>query len=326
MPDATPSCRPNGLGTLNNVFDDEQFIALLHYLNISELILISRCSRALFVFAHEEEFYKAAVLDQTRGHFAYQGSWRLTYIYQYTLDKHGLNTAEQVVKHQLCLQLPLINGFYSDTLFASYYCSSLDLRQFDGDENVDRIDITDYDEARLLRDYLIPNRPVVMTGVVNKWKAAQWNENSLEQEFGSVSFKVGAYEMTMKEYLQYSRSTLDEAPLYLFDSGYIEKCPSMESQFEPPVFARSDLFQMLEDIPAFDGYNDGCEDRDTPGAQGGNMTSTSARASTDRAEPSSTFGSMRPAFRWILIGPPRSGSTFHKVSIIIYSSQSFCPS
>lgn len=28
----------------------------------------------------------------------------------------------------------------------------------------------------------------------------------------------------------------------------------------------------------------------------------------------SKYGSMRPAYRWILIGPARSGSTFHKVS------------
>jgi len=97
--------------------------------------------------------------------------------------------------------------------------------------------------------------------------------------------------MPLREYFRYMRSVRsDESPLYLFDSRFGEKVPALLNQYEVPEYFRNDLFTLLE-----------------------NKEEEAARVSDDPAAAAAAAkASVRPAFRWILVGPARSGSTWHK--------------
>ncbi|KAI0234134.1 hypothetical protein L0F63_000412 [Massospora cicadina] len=137
-----------------------------------------------------------------------------------------------------------------------------------GKENIERrsnLSLEDF-----INEYEIPNKPVIITDAINGWEAYRfWTEEKLVELYGNVKFRAEAIDIQLKRYFDYSHQTLDESPVYLFDKGFGDKCPSMLSDFDVPIYFRDDLFQLL-----------------------GN----------DR----------RPDYRWLIIGPARSGSTFHK--------------
>ena len=77
--------------------------------------------------------------------------------------------------------------------------------------------------------------------------------------------------MTMGDYISYMRSQSDEMPLYIFDSKFAKKCPSLLQDYNAHTsfpWLRHDLFEPL-------GV------------------------------------SHRPDFRWLVIGPARTGAPFH---------------
>ena len=349
---SSPSCQPSGLGLLHSVLSESTLLHVLSYLSPYELLGLSRVSQTLYVYCHEEELYRTAVLATHGGDFRFAGSWRETWVWEELRmtyeqqrdenkaehdDDSSLDIAAQARQHATdTLQAirrfapPLIRGFYSDALFQSFYCSAVDLSHFNNADNIQRVSLSELTPATYLTRFAIPNIPFILTDVVRTWPAAQWTTDSLEREYADKPFKVGAYEMSMADYMQYCRLSKDESPLYLFDSGFGDKYPRLAEEYTVPWCFNDDLFQLLADMEAREGYNDGCEDRDTPGAH---MHRERPRRSTrdmrkekeecKEAEPSSgeggmgssnkKFGSMRPAYRWILIGPARSGSTFHKV-------------
>ena len=341
---ASPSCQPAGLGVLHSVLNDSLLLHVLSFLSPSDLLLhASPCSQALYVYCREEELYRAAVLSAHGGDFRFDGSWRETWIseelrtrYEQQQDDgaalHAQQRASEWLQKLRSVSRPRIRGFYSDTLFQSFYCSAVDLRRFNNPDNIQRVALADLTPHSYLTRFAVPNLPFIITGAVQQWPAAQWTTEWLEREYGDEPFKVGAYVMSMRDYMRYCRQSTDESPLYLFDSGFGDKYPRLAAEYEVPWCFRDDLFELLAEMPAKEGYNDGCEDRETPGAHMHNRTRAQRRskaaveetkeeckeaeadAESGDGASTGTFGSMRPAYRWILIGPTRSGSTFHKVT------------
>ena len=313
------SCIPPGLGSLLPAFPEPAFLLLLHHFTPSDLCRLSAVSKAFYVYCHEDDYYKQHTLSTYGGSFVFHHSWRLTSVYMHVRARRGQAVAEQLVKAMVGQRPPSITGFYSDLLFQSFYCSAVELERFSNADNIERVHIDDLSTDRFLRHYAVPNRPFIITGLLDRWAASRWTAASLAQRYPTAPFKCGAYAMRLPGYLRYAEQSHDESPLYLFDSAFGEKHPELAAEYEPPVCFKEDLLALLSDLPAPDGYNDDCEDRETPAAH---MTAGGGRAGRMTVEDDekkeapreSGFGSMRPAYRWILLGPARSGSTFHKVS------------
>jgi hypothetical protein len=61
-----------------------------------------------------------------------------------------------------------VQGFYSDLLFHTWQCTAVNIKQWDnGHETIDRKNNLSYEE--FAKEYLEPNKPVVVTDVIDKW-------------------------------------------------------------------------------------------------------------------------------------------------------------
>jgi hypothetical protein len=117
-------------------------------------------------------------------------------------------------------------------------------------------------------------QPFILTECIKDWPVLkQWTINSLLEDFAKVEFRAEAVDWTFATYCRYMSKNQDESPLYLFDRGFAEK--------------------MKLEIGA------------TPNA-------AYWRPSCFGPDLFELLGDERPAHRWLIIGPKRSGSTFHK--------------
>jgi len=278
--------RDTGLGLLA-MWSDEMVHDFLFRLEARDLVALQSVSKALYVFAGHEELWRDLTVRRFAGDFWFQGTWRRTFAHsakahQRRLDMRsdglqggdgggGENEGEDVVRDAATVEGIRVKGFYSDFLFQSWYCSS---RRIDPGwlqvDNIERRSGLSVEE--FIRQYEEPNRPVVLTDVVNQWPAFKlWTKEYLLENFGEVTFRAEAVDITLGRYLRYANTTTDEGPIYLFDRFFCDHAPKMRDQFEVPPYFREDLFSVV-------GPN----------------------------------GSERPDYRWLIMGPARSGSTFHK--------------
>ncbi|CAN6603045.1 hypothetical protein TRVA0_002S02080 [Trichomonascus vanleenenianus] len=101
---------------------------------------------------------------------------------------------------------------------------------------------------------------------------ADWTLDSLLKRFGDVSFRQEYMDWKLKVYAEYMQHNVDESPLYLFDCGSTVTGEELSKEYEVPL---SQLFGPEKDFFEL-------------------------------------LGDSRPDHRWLIIGPDRSGSTFHK--------------
>lgn len=319
--DGGRSIRTSGLGLLGAGFTDEALLDFLKsFLTAPDLLAAQQCSRALYIFANEEEIWRHHTLERWGGDFAFLQDWKNTFANMQR--KENLRRKQQQVAASTAaassasttaaaaapllstdkslpdfplLPTPLrFKGLYSDFLFQSFYCSHIDLLSSYGDakkiatasaplDTIPRIHVRDLTPERFRTEFGVPNRPLIIQGLMDDWPCFksgpnQWTQENWLAKFGSQPFKVGRYVMTLQSYFRYmNQIASDESPLYLFDSRFGEKVPEMLEQYSVPEYFRSDLFNLIPD-----------EEKAPNGER------------------------IRPAFRWILVGPERSGSTFHK--------------
>lgn len=96
------------------------------------------------------------------------------------------------------------------------------------------------------QEYEIPNIPVILSGVADKWKAHElWNRTFFEESFKETKVIVGNYEMKFKDYIQYCDNQEDEMPLYLFDKTIFDKVSALQGHFTIPEVFNEDLFSDL---------------------------------------------------------------------------------
>ena len=108
---------------------------------------------------------------------------------------------------------------------------------------------------------------------MKKWPIQQkWCQDSLLEQYGDVIFRAEAVDWPLKTYIKYMNNTADESPLYLFDRSFVEKMNLKVGQSNEAYWPPECFGEDFFEL----------------------------------------LGDQRPDHRWLIIGPERSGSTFHK--------------
>lgn len=118
------------------------------------------------------------------------------------------------------------------------------------------------------------DKPFILTEPVREWPVYQrWSTDVLLEKFGAVKFRAEAVDWPLRTYVDYMNDNCDESPLYLFDRAFVEKMNLAVGRDEKGGYWIPECFG--EDLFAI-------------------------------------LGEQRPDSRWLIVGPERSGSTFHK--------------
>ena len=171
-------------------------------------------------------------------------------------------------------ELPLIDCcLCSDALYRPFFCSQIILSPF-----ASRIKLSNRIPrlANLSPQHFSTSwsdSPFILTEPVKKWPVFdKWCQEVLLDEYGEVEFRAEAIDWPLKTYIEYMNNNHDESPLYLFDKDFVQKMDLSIGE-QNGVYWPPECFG--EDL--FD-----------------------------------LLGEQRPDSRWLIIGPERSGSTFHK--------------
>eukprot|EP00667_Euglena_gracilis_P006218 EG_transcript_6270 len=250
--------RDPGLGTLR-ALPDPLLADLFGSLQAGELLACAAVSQAFYVLAHQDDLWRALVLDAFRGDFQFVRGWKETYLQRWA---RGRVTASGP------LHTPLhVRHFFSDALYQPWLCAAGTMREeWLAVDNIDRRAGLTLEE--FIEQYDMPNKPVMITDVVSQWPAMKkWTREHLLALCGDTRFRCGPVDMRLRDYLQYSSNCKEERPLYLFDCKFAENVPELADDYSVPAYFEEDLFKVL--------------------------------------------GPSRPDYRWLIIGPAGSGSSFH---------------
>jgi hypothetical protein len=269
--------RPNGLGGMR-LLNDEQVLSVLSFCDGPALAQVVQTSRYLYVAGHHDELWRDLILRHCDTHnqpltFVPNGKWKDSYCQQ-------VHASASIAPH---VPLP-IKGVYSDTFYRSYLCRSFQLQpEWLKVETVTRIPHDSVTADEFVEQFERPNVPVVLAGATKSWPAIQqWSPDYLQTICGAdTCFRAtsGAAplpaSMTLNNYFTYCQSTVEEAPLYLFDRTFAQRCPQLLQDYFPALEKSCPMFG--------------------PKAKHGH----------------DLFGLLgsgkRPDHRWIIMGPPRSG-------------------
>jgi hypothetical protein len=119
------------------------------------------------------------------------------------------------------------------------------------------------------------DKPFILTRPVRGWPVYKsWDADVLLKQYGEIKFRAEAVDWSLNSYVEYMKNSSDESPLYLFDRGFVDKMGlSVGRNQESPSYWIPECFG--EDLFA-------------------------------------VLGDKRPDDKWLIVGPARSGSTYHK--------------
>ena len=293
-PDEVRMVRQNGLGRFACIKDDELLLELLSFLSFREVVALNCVSRAFYVYSMHNELWRDITLRSHKGDFFFTYTWKDTFAAIHARDKNmqhmspasfpttkepSLSTKTKTRPHN-----PIhVNGIYSHALHRSWVCRNINLESECKDfllNNIERRKASDLSCQEFVSKYEQKNVPLIITEVVNKWPAyKKWSDEYLSEKCGDFSFRAtsataaGTANFTMKQYVEYAKNTIEEAPLYLFERDFnsissLRDDYSVPAYFSPDAEHGADLFRLLGDRK-------------------------------------------RPDFKWLVVGPERSGSIFH---------------
>ena len=239
--------RRSGLGELH-VLNDEQLLEVLSFVDGQSLAgIIVNCSRFLYVAGHHEELWRDLVLRRW-GEVGFDvpawahhkpsgktsGCWKDIYASNYCKD--NLIQREPAKTHQ-----PIsMHGIYSDTFFRSWLCRSFALQpSWLSTQTIPTKKHSELSTKEFLTNYEESNVPLLIKGASSSWPALKkWNVDYLIRTTRGKTFRAtsGAAPLpakfTMENYSKYCQSAAEEAPLYLFDRTFAQKCPQLLQDFD----------------------------------------------------------------------------------------------
>lgn len=167
------------------------------------------------------------------------------------------------------------SNVYSDVLHRPFYCSVTPLARY-------AHGIPKSNSIRRLSDLSLDefnarwsDQPFILTSPIKEWPAyKQWTKSLLLEKHSKTKLRAEAVDWPLETYFEYMDHSADESPLYLFDRDFAKKMGTSYVKGDPQAdYWPPDCFS--EDLFA-------------------------------------VLGDQRPDCRWLIIGPDRSGSTFHK--------------
>ncbi|KAH8815096.1 putative F-box and JmjC domain protein [Xylogone sp. PMI_703] len=167
------------------------------------------------------------------------------------------------------------DNVFSDVLYRPFLCTHTSLVPYT--TNMPRRNQITRFENLSQDDFLEhwSDKPFILTQPVRDWPVFRsWDTDILLEKYGSIKFRAEAVDWTLKSYVAYMRNNNDESPLYLFDRSFVKNMNlTVGRHHESPSYWPPECFG--EDLFAVLGDN-------------------------------------RPDDKWLIIGPARSGSTYHK--------------
>lgn len=166
------------------------------------------------------------------------------------------------------------DNVFSDVLHRPFVCSNISLDRFTS--NIPARNgisrFADLTYGEFATSW--SDKPFILTECIRAWPVFQkWTLDSLLKTYGDVEFRAEAVDWPFSTYYQYMFNNHDESPLYLFDRKFVEKTGIVVGKEDGAAYWKPDCF------------------------------------GPDLFE---LLGAERPAHRWLIVGPERSGSTFHK--------------
>lgn len=163
---------------------------------------------------------------------------------------------------------------FSDVLHRPFACSNINLAQY-ASKIPKAKQIRRFDD--LTHEQFAEQwtrEPFVLSKCIQGWPVtSRWTIDSLLKYYSQVEFRAEAVDWTFSTYCKYMNQNRDESPLYLFDRSFAEKMNIKVGREVDAAYWRPECFG-----PDF----------------------------------FEVLGQERPAHRWLIVGPERSGSTFHK--------------
>ncbi|CAE6459637.1 unnamed protein product [Rhizoctonia solani] len=275
------SIRKRGLGAID-VLSDALLLGIIGLLTAKDVVLLGSCSKALFAYCAHQPIWKDLFIRTANGKLeSWAGSWRKTYLQEFTATGSPKEDGDQCMR-----PTPTIDctGIFSDDLYQPYLCANTDVNRYFYPQNrrdaASRLNISRVEAESIADKFaVLSTEPFIVVNALKHfgWPAfcsvdsegkPMWELSNLLQKYSGVSFRAEAFDCTLQIYCAYAENCPeDDAPLYLFDSRFVEKT-GMGADYAPPSFLSEDLFQLM--------------------------------------------GDKRPDYRWLIVGPAKSGSTFHK--------------
>ena len=168
-------------------------------------------------------------------------------------------------------------NLFSDVLYRPFQCAHTSLNSFARNipkqNTIARLPDLTYDQyAQQWTD-----KPFILTTPVKQWPVyGTWTPSYLLEKFPDTKFRAEAVDWPMTKYMSYIHDNADESPLYLFDRAFAEKT---NIDITAPPHSKQAAY-----------WSPTCFGEDL----------------------FSVLGEHRPDCRWMIMGPKRSGSTFHK--------------
>ncbi|KAI9852415.1 MAG: hypothetical protein M1838_000733 [Thelocarpon superellum] len=164
---------------------------------------------------------------------------------------------------------------FSDALYRPFYCAHTPLDPFVSD--VPALQAIPRLSQLSASDFgsTWADSPFILTDVVPTWPLYRtWSITDLLARYGDVRFRAEAVDWPLQQYVEYMEDNRDESPLYLFDKDFVGKMGLTVGEDGGDYWA--------------------------PECFGEDLFEVLRRKN------------QRPDWRWLIMGPERSGSTFHK--------------
>lgn len=272
--DSKVSIRRAGLGSLD-ALSDPLLLAVITSLSAKDILHLGSCSKALFAYCLHQPVWKDLFIRTANGKLqGWGGTWRKTYLQQFRPNGSLRSNGACYMQHTFATPIVDCTGIFSDELYQPYLCANVDIKQYFCPQsrhnrpgstsrfNMIRVEAA-LTEGIFERSSKLASEPFIVSRALKYlgWPAfssandqgltPRWAVGSLLKKYSHVTFRAEAFDCSLQTYCDYANNCSGEdAPLYLFDSRFVEKTeengdPGMGADYAPPSFLKEDLFGLM---------------------------------------------------------------------------------
>ncbi|PKI83748.1 hypothetical protein MVES_002540 [Malassezia vespertilionis] len=309
--DGNRSKRMEWLGNLAKLDDALLLQLMAEYLDVDSLVRLSAASRFLYALASIPSVWRDHYLEDFKGNVEHWcETWRATYVYAAAKQHaHRAALANAALLGVSC------RGVYSDAIYHSFITASFEPRTFLEEQarrearklhrfrkvatdtpperasicdTIVRISEKDTTCEAFQEGFAEKSVPCIVVDATDDWPCRVWTLDYVHKTWPKRIFQAEAARMDASTYAAYAQSCTsgktepDTSPLYLFDAEFAADESDAKNAWRVP--------KLLSRFP-------------------GQSSRAGAQTCADLF---SLYGSDRPDYRWLIAGPEKSGSGWHK--------------